>query len=136
VSTMCPVYSVNHVPGLYQTSAQPGRAGASIPNIVRAPWARHTFTSTCISTKVEKHSTTSLQSCRSPFDFAQAGSRLRSGMTKGSAALPWRAVAKQNVFFITWVGASFEGGNTSFTAVKEQRHSRDGSPWTSVDHRS
>src|ERR1700684_3760618 len=31
LSTMRPVQSVNHAPGLYKTSAQPGRAGTSIP---------------------------------------------------------------------------------------------------------
>jgi hypothetical protein len=31
LSTMCPVQSVNHVPGLYKKSAQPSRAGESIP---------------------------------------------------------------------------------------------------------
>ena len=48
-----------------QTSAQPGRAGTSIPNIVRAPQARHTFTSTCIGTLSKNISRTSLQNCRS-----------------------------------------------------------------------
>src|ERR1700722_18960228 len=36
VSTMCPVCSVNHVPGLYQKSAQPGRAGDQSRNDLSA----------------------------------------------------------------------------------------------------
>jgi hypothetical protein len=55
-----------------QTSAQPGRAGdRDSPNIVPAPWARHTLTSTCISTLSRNISRTGLQNRRPPFDFTQ-----------------------------------------------------------------